>query len=291
MKLFGNQKIPLYIKIIVGAMAALLILMLCLLSTDAGTNSDFGDHVRILDVGQSDCILITSGTQAALIDTSTGYNAGNVVRKLREYGVKNLDAMIITHPHSDHIGGAGYILSKIKVNNVVASSVAPSDDDDKQEFELFLSAVYDKNIPFYEPIPGMVVKIGNFDLTVLMSDSGADEENNRSVIIMAENNGKKFLFMGDAQSAAERKLLHDNIDVSCDVLKVGHHGSNTSSCNEFLAAAKPTYAVISVGDNNYGHPDKSVMIRLLQNGADVLRTDRSGDICFYINDGEIHLNR
>ena len=114
------------------------------------------------------------------------------------------------------------------------------------------------------------------------------EENNQSVIVMAELDGIKFLFTGDAEAKAEQALLDEGINIDCDVLKVGHHGSSSSSSQSFLAAATPEYAAISVGENNiYSHPSSSVVSALEDCGAQILRTDTDGDITFYIENGEI----
>ena len=114
------------------------------------------------------------------------------------------------------------------------------------------------------------------------------DENNKSVIVMAEIDGIKFLFTGDAEAKTEKALLDEGLNVDCDVLKVGHHGSSSSCSQSFLKAATPEYAAISVGENNiYSHPNDSVISALQNCGAQILRTDTDGDITFYVENGEI----
>ncbi len=248
------------------------------------------DYVRIFDVGQADCILITSGDKAALIDTGTGAGAQSIMQKLKENGVEKLDVLILTHPHSDHIGSASFILSKMKVSNIVATDETPNNDAELESFDAFRKNASQMQVPYFTASAGMVIKIGNFELTVLQYDTALEEENDRSMIIMAENNGIKFLLMGDAGIQAEEKLIKDNINVNCDVLKVGHHGSNKSSSEEFLKKASPEYSVISVGrENTYGHPGREAMLRLVQSSETVLRTDYMGDVVFSVLDGKLNV--
>jgi competence protein ComEC len=134
----------------------------------------------------------------------------------------------------------------------------------------------------------MNFKIGEFEITVLATFGTMELENNRSIITMAEIDGKKFLLAGDIESGAEKYLLKENLNLTCDVLKVAHHGSSTSSKMDFLKAVSPEMAVISVGkDNFYGHPHSEVLSALEHIGADIYRTDIDGDVSFFIEDGEI----
>lgn len=269
-----------------------LILVIVFVGINFNEQEPEKDYVRVLDVGQSDSILITSGGKAALVDASTGSQGKHLLQELKHYGVNSLDAMVLTHPHSDHIGSASYIISKMKVHNIISSQTNPEKDNDAQTLEALKTNALSRNIPFYEATEGMVIKIGNFEITVLMSDEDAKEENNRSVILMAEDNGVKFLLTGDAEFSAEQKLIEDNINFDCDVLKVGHHGSNNSTSNDFLKIATPKYGAISVGkDNSYGHPGNEAMIRMLNSGVTVLRTDLMGDIVFSVTDGKLSLEQ
>lgn len=257
---------------------------------DAVQPIDNGDFVTFLDVGQGDSALIKSGDCAALIDTGTASNGMNIAKKLRREGVNKLDALILTHPHDDHIGSAEFLLSEFPVKYVVLADVLPMDDENARCYKDIKDYAAENSIECYNATEGLVINIGNFELTVLMSDETAEEENNASIIIMAENSGKKFLFMGDAEMSAEAELIADNVNFDCDVLKVGHHGSNTSSSANFLKIASPDFSVISCGkDNSYSHPHSEVLERLKVIGTGILRTDILGDIKFCIKNGEIVL--
>ena len=249
---------------------------------------DMGDYITFLDVGQGDSALIKSGKYAALIDTGTATSGLNIVKKLRKLGIYKLDVLILSHPHDDHIGGAEFILSELPVDYIILSDASPRDDENARCYKDIKDFATTNSIECYNATEGLVINIGNFELTVLMSDETAEDENNNSIIIMAENSGKKFLFTGDAEASAETKLIKDGVNFDCDVLKVGHHGSNSSSTNKFLQIATPTFSVISCGeDNSYSHPHNEVLQRLADVNTAVLRTDISGDIKFAIKNGEI----
>lgn len=250
------------------------------------------DFVSFLSVGQGDSTIIHSNGYTALIDTGTPMSGLTVAKELRKCGINRVDVMILTHPHDDHIGGAEYLIEEMAIGSMVLSNVLPNDDDNAQCLNYLKQSASAKQIKCYTATEGMVINIGNFELTVLMSDDSAKEENDTSIIIMAKNGENKFLLTGDAEAATERKLIKENINFDCDVLKVGHHGSNTSSVAEFLEIASPEYAVISVGkDNSYGHPHSDVLSRLALVNANVLRTDTYGSVMFQIIDGKIALKQ
>lgn len=249
---------------------------------------DNSDSVIFFDVGQGDSALIKSGDYAALIDTGTATSGLSIAKKLRRNGVNKLDALILTHPHDDHIGSAEFLLDELPVENIILSDVLAKDDENARCYNDIKTYAMTNNINCYYAQEGMLLNIGNFELTVLMCDNTAKDENDTSIIIMAENSGNKFLFMGDAELSAENKLISNGVNVDCDVLKVGHHGSNSSTSVSFLDVATPKFAVISCGKNNqYSHPHNDILKRLRNKKIDVLRTDYSGDITFNIKNGEL----
>ena len=268
---------------------ALIILVAALwLCDDAVQPPDTSDRVVFFDVGQGDSALIASGEFAALIDTSTATKGMQISKKLRREGINEIDALILTHPHDDHTGSAEFLLGEFPVKNIILSDALARDDEDARCYRDIKEYAKQNNINLYFATEGMVINIGNFELTVLMCDTKAKDENDTSIVIMAENSGKRFLFMGDAEMAAETKLINDSIDVNCDVLKVGHHGGNTSSSEKFLKKATPLYSVISCGkDNMYSHPHEEVIKRLNDVNTNVLRTDKDGDIKFKIENEKI----
>lgn len=245
------------------------------------------DFVRITDVGQADCVLVYSNGCSALIDVGTENSVPDILKDLDSARIKDIDALIITHLHTDHAGGLPNLARRCEIDNLII----PELNDSAEAAELVRTAkrtVSEDGGNIYTAVQGMNFKIGEFTVTVLAYYGDMREENNRSVIVMAEIDGIKFLFTGDAEAKTETALLGEGINIDCDVLKVGHHGSSSSTSKSFLKAATPAYAAISVGANNiYSHPDNSVVSALEDCGAQVLRTDTDGDITFYIENGEI----
>ena len=280
----NNKKTAL--KLVVLAVFCAVVLTAAFIFTE-NNQQPVNDFVSFLSVGQGDSAIIYSNGYTALIDTGTSMSGFTVVKELRKCGINRVDVLILTHPHDDHIGGAEYLIEEMAVSNMVLSNVLPNEDDNAQCLNYLKQSASDKQIDCYTATQGMVINIGNFELTVLMSDDEAKDENDTSVIIMAKNGDTEFLFTGDAEAVTERKLIKENINFDCDVLKVGHHGSNSSSIAEFLEIASPQYAVISVGENSYGHPHNDVLERLENINATVLRTDTYGNITFEIVDGKI----
>ena len=245
------------------------------------------DFVKITDVGQADSILIYSNGCSALIDVGTEDSAADILEDLDSARIKRIDALIVTHLHTDHAGGLPELARLRKIDNLII----PELNDDAEAASLVKTAkqtVTANGGNAYTAVQGMNFKIGEFTVTVLAYYEDTEDENNKSVIVMAELDGIKFLFTGDAEAKAEQALIDEGINIDCDVLKVGHHGSSSSSTKEFLNKTTPEYAAISVGKNNiYSHPSESVVSALENCGAQVLRTDTDGDITFYVENGKI----
>ncbi len=245
------------------------------------------DFVKITDVGQADSILIYSNGCSALIDVGTEDSAADILEDLDSARIKRIDALIVTHLHTDHAGGLPELARFRKIDNLII----PELNDDAEAASLVKTAkqtVTANGGNAYTAVQGMNFKIGEFTVTVLAYYEDTEDENNKSVIVMAELDGIKFLFTGDAEAKAEQALIDEGLNIDCDVLKVGHHGSSSSSTKEFLNKTTPEYAAISVGKNNiYSHPSESVLSALENCGAQVLRTDTDGDITFYVENGKI----
>lgn len=245
------------------------------------------DYVDFLDVGQGDSILISSNGYNALIDFGNQFDKGKALtRKLRRNGVKELHCVIATHFDSDHIGGYPKVLQNVKVHNAVMPEFSKGSDDFDEGLYYSLNENVDN---VYTAKPGTVINIGEFELTIIGYYSDEKDSNDRSLIIMADIKGVKFLFTGDAGEKIEKRLIDDSILVDCDIYKVGHHGSRNSNSEDFIRAISPEYAVISVGDNSYGHPHEEVLGILEKQGTKVFRTDVSGDIIFRVEEDKIHI--
>ncbi len=245
------------------------------------------DFVRVMDVGQGDSILIYSNGRSALIDTGTVASGNELCYELNGICNNTLDVMLLSHLHSDHTGGVNRILEDFDIKNLILPELSTFSEG-LSAAQNAINAVNKTGGEIYGAKQGMNFSVGDFEVTVLAAYGDMDDENNRSIIVMAEIDGRKFLFTGDAEKQVEKELIKEKINIDCDVLKLGHHGSTTSTCIEFLNAATPEYAAISVGaDNMYGHPHKEVIASLEKRNIKILRTDESGSITFFVDNGEI----
>lgn len=248
-------------------------------------------RVHYLDVGQGNCALIeTPHKQYILIDAGgklgrgeDAYDIGSrvVVPYLRYIGVKKLDMMVLTHGHQDHAGGATSVVKAIPTDTIVVAREHQS----SSIRELLRQDEHYRTVRYAEG--GQSEMIDGVELTVLHAPTelyGTKAGNEASNLVRVSYAGKRFLFTGDMESLQEESVLMQNLDVASDVLCVAHHGSKTSTSEEFLARCKPTYGVISAGyQNMFSHPHRVVLDRLAAEKVDVWRTDESGLILFEAN--------
>lgn len=251
-------------------------------STDAadtsGTFNNSGEQLKIhyIDVGQADCILLQQGNENMLIDAGNNDDEKTIKNYLQSIGVNEFKYVIGTHPHEDHIGSMDYIMNSFKVGKIYF----PKASSTSKTFENFVNAVKNKNMQFTEPKVGDTFNLGQAKCTILAPNSSQyDELNNYSIVLKVEFGNNSFLFTGDAEDVSEKEMLSKGFDLKADVLKVGHHGSSSSTTREFLNAVNPKYAVISVGKGNkYGHPNDETIQKLHAKGIEIYRTDESGTI-------------
>jgi competence protein ComEC len=242
--------------------------------------------VTVIDVGQGDAILLECPNEKRiLIDTgpwSMHFDAGErtIVPFLKRKGITTLDYLLITHPHSDHIGGAKSVLRSIRVDTLVMTS----NNSDNRQVKEVLEAAQQKNIGLKTAIAGSQIQIDlNARMYILYPKFNQPEErnlNNSSVVIKVIFNGASMLLVGDAETMVEQKLISKYAKfLSSDVLKVGHHGSISSTSEQFLKIVHPRIALISVGNNNkFRHPSPFTLSRLKANSIDIERTDKFGAI-------------
>ncbi len=233
--------------------------------------------VHYFDVGQGDSAFIElpNGT-CMLIDASESKYGQQIVDSIRALGYERIDYVIATHPHADHIGGMKKVLESFSIGCIYLPDVSAN----TSTYIKLVETILDRNIE---------AKIAQAGVTVLSDESislrgellapkkiNKEDQNQNSAVLLLTYGQNRFLFMGDADTEIENTL---GTDVRCDVLKVGHHGSSTSSGSSFLSIARPTYAIISCGtDNSYCHPHIEALERLAQCGATVLRTDLLGTV-------------
>ncbi len=257
-----------------------LFLILCLLlggcSALAGNENADKLLVHFIDVGQADSILLEYNGQFALIDGGYQESGPTVVEYLQERGVEELALVVATHLHGDHLGGLPLVMSVFPIGRIWCSS------------RTYYSSAYDdftyyadqQEVPIENPMLGEVFMLGDVSLKLLgpISKNYVDL-NNTSLVIMATHGEKKFLFTGDMRWEAETELVEEGVSLKADVLKVGHHGSYTSTSHIFLREVMPQYAVIMCGRNNeYGHPHREPMSRLRDARVTIYRTDQMGTV-------------
>lgn len=232
-------------------------------------------EVHFIDVGQGDATLISCDGHFMLIDAGD-YSKGTAIQNyLQKQKVKKLDYLILTHPDSDHIGGAPVIISKFQIDKVFVSNY----EKDNKTYLKLIQALDNKRLKCTTPEVGSQYSLGTAVITILAPNGKYDNPNDASIALLIQNGENTFLFTGDAGEDAEQDILKTGIDLSADVYKAGHHGSKTSTSQSFFEAVKPSCAVISCGeDNSYGHPHAQTLNTFRMNGVKVYRTDEAGTI-------------
>lgn len=239
--------------------------------------------VHYIDVGQGDATLIECNEQYMLIDAGNNDKGTMVQNYLVKQGVETLDYVIGTHPDADHIGGLDVAIYKFDCETIILPDV----EKDTKTYEDVISAITTKGYEITTPVVGDTYSLGSAEFTIIApNDTYTSNANDNSVGILLQNGENRFLFTGDAEEDAEADIVNNGINLSADVYKVAHHGSKTATTDAFFAEVNPSYAVISVGeDNAYGHPAAEVLNKLRASGVEVFRTDEQGTIVA-ISDGE-----
>ena len=231
--------------------------------------------VHYIDVGQADCTLLECGGKTMLIDGGNVDDSSLVVSYLKSQGIGHLDYVVCTHAHEDHAGGLSGPLNTCTVGQVFA----PVTEYDSVPFEYFLKYTAGQGLEVTVPEADSSFLLGEARVIVLGPRKTYEEPNDTSIVLRVDHGENSFLFTGDMEATAEDDLLADQCELNVDVLKVGHHGSNTSSSYVFLREVMPRYGVISCGtDNSYGHPHEEVTSRLYDAGVTVYRTDEQGTV-------------
>ncbi|MCZ8540570.1 MBL fold metallo-hydrolase [Psychrobacillus sp. FSL K6-2365] len=242
--------------------------------TPVGTSNKM--KVHFLDVGQGDSILVQSPNgKNLLVDGSTKDAGKEVVAYLKSHDVEKLDYVVATHPDADHIGGLISVLNSVSIKNFVDSGKVHT----SQTYEEMLQLILDKNIPFIVPnIEDTIPLDDDLDITVLNVGEESDDNNEASIVLKITYGEVSFLLMGDADIRIEKEIL-ERSNVKSTVLKAGHHGSDTSSSEDFIQAVKPEVTILSYGkDNSYGHPDAEVKSRLERISSQIYGTAVVGNI-------------
>ncbi len=251
--------------------------------TDVSNTCEMSVH--FIDVGKADSIYVNCEDKDVLIDAGEQDTYNIVLEYLQKLGVKKLDLAIATHPHSDHIGGFPEILDELKVSKLLMPKIKDELVPTSRIYEKFLLAIERNKVPIKFPYAGETVNLGNLKIEVIAPNGFYDNINNHSIVAKLTYKNVSVLLTGDAEKESERDILNKNYNVKSNVLKVGHHGSRTSSTREFLKAVNPVYAVICVGEDKYNLPKKETINKLKDCGARIYRTDLDGTVVLK-TDGE-----
>lgn len=247
--------------------------------TEAPKNDiDYSKHsfaIHYIDVGQGDAALVVCDDKTMLIDGGKPSASSIIYTYLKNLNIDYLDYIIASHADDDHIGGLSAPLAKMKVGNVIA----PETEADTRSYNSLKTKTEEQGLTIQHPKPGDSMDLGSSKIEFYgpITESESDR-NNGSIVMKIIYGDTSFLFTGDAEREEEQEILNAGYDLSTTVLKVGHHGSKNSTTYPFLREIMPQYAVISVGDNSYGHPTEDTLSRLRDADVKVYRTDMQGDI-------------
>ena len=244
--------------------------------TDTTVASASKLEAYFLDVGQGDSEILRVGNSTMLIDAGTNASTNTLLSDIKGLGIRKFDVVIATHPHEDHIGGLDSVINQFPIGKIYMPKVTTT----TQTFQDVIKAIHDKGLTVTTPVPGSTFNLGPDTCTILAPNSQSYPDlNSYSIVLRVVNGYKSFLFEGDAQTDSEKEMLAKRYTLKSDVLKVGHHGSDTSTSPDFLKAVSPKYAVIEVGaGNDYGHPHQVTLDKLNAAGVQIYRTDLNGII-------------
>ena len=239
--------------------------------------------VRFVDVGQGDCEIVQfPDGRNIIIDGGTNETSSELVNAIKSYGIKRFDYVVATHPHEDHIGGLDDVIESFEIGNVYL----PDTSSSSMSFKNLVESISQSGAKVNRAYAG-VTMIDETDIRaefLAPVNNYYEDENNYSSVLKLTYKGFSFLFTGDAETISEYDMIENGAYLKSDVLKVGHHGSTTSTSNQFLRAVNPAVAVISVGrDNSYGHPHREILERL--SDLKLYRTDLNGTVTVFC-DGE-----
>ena len=243
-------------------------------------------RLTVLDVGNADCLLLQNKGRFALVDAGENDDGDDIVSFLKRVGITHLDYVIATHPDADHIGGMDEVVENVEIGTFMMSYMPEGYTPTTRVYEDLLTALIENNVTPVEPAFGESYPFGDAHIDIFSGLSDHTDTNEQSIVCRIRFGRTRFLLMGDAGKEVEDELLGSGVDLRADVLKVGHHGSRTSSTESFVKAVSPEVALIPCGlDNRYNHPHEETLKTLRKMNCQVYRSDFHGDIAV-ISDGE-----
>lgn len=280
-----------------GLLSATILILICAVYLIAGAfsdndkkaktaSSDNADtQVHFVDVGQGDATLIKAGSEYMLVDTGERDEKNTLIHYLEDMNIKSLKYLIITHPHSDHMGEASEIITEFETKNIIMPKITGDVTPTSSVYSKFLKTVKKQNKKI-TAAKDESFSLENVQVSLYTTKEEHNDLNNYSVLVKLTHNDNSFLITGDCENEEEKEMIKQGFDLSADVLKAGHHGSYTSSSAAFLKAVKPIYAVVSCGkDNKYGHPHEVTVKRLKKQVSRYYCTVDNGTVIF-LSDGK-----
>lgn len=253
------------------------------LSESDAQESDYAMGVHFLSVGKADCAYIRCGDTNILIDSGDRDVSPSTVEYLNRRGVKKLDLVIASHPHRDHIGQMYNVIDSFDIGCFIMSKVPDQITPTTFTYRKMLESLNKKNVNVRYAVPGDKLSFSELIVDILGPQGQYENMNDNSVVAKLTYRSDSFLFMGDAEKISESDLIDSKMNLKAEVLKVGHHGSKTSSTERFLKCVKPTYAVISSGPDKSNLPKKEILDRIENLNIKIFRTDTMGNVTFLTN--------
>ncbi len=258
--------------------------------------------VTMIDVGQADCFLLEQNGKTALIDCGTSSAADDVIEYLKQKGITRLDYVMGTHPHDDHMGGMYKIITNFEIGTIIIPEITKMQITTAWYGKLMKEikdGIYDEKNPEKEvryildyPEVGEIYTLGEAELKVIGPiEEPKNNANNYSIVLKVSFGTQDIIMTGDAETQVEKAILATGTNLDAEILKAGHHGSDTSTSDEFLDAISPEYVLISAGfGNKHEHPIKSIMEKLEKRNLEVYRTDESGTVVITITSDSIEFS-
>ena len=282
----NDRKIKNLVKSVVTLVLLLIMSRIGIIPQAEGTL-----ELTMIDVGQGDSFLLSCEDEIALIDCGTNSAGEEIVDYLQKQGIRKIDYIFGTHPHDDHMGGMLDVITKFEIGKIIIPQIKEQHAQTNW-YRKLIKVIKEEGYELEYVELGTVYSLGNAEIKVIgpITDPG-NEKNNYSTVLKVSLGENEVIFTGDAEIKVEKDILEYGEDIEAEILKVGHHGSDTSTSEEWLEAINPKYALISceIG-NQHEHPIKEVMQRLKERGIEIYRTDESGTVIATITATNITFN-